>query len=79
MAGTSDLHAFIQAFDEAWDEVVAGIPVSVDLFRFREAFGRKVLALVERRRQEQARAAGDDGADPARAAHRPGRLLNEIV
>jgi len=72
------LRAFVQAFEEAWDEVVTGVPVSVDLYRFREAFARKVLTLAEQRRP-------DDGHIPL-AHHRPGdgtrssgRLLNELV
>ena len=32
---SDNLRALVQAFEEAWDEVVTGVPVSVDLYRFR--------------------------------------------
>jgi hypothetical protein len=76
---TGDLRAFIQAFEEAWDEVVRGIPVSVDLYRFRDVFARKVLALAERSQMEGpavSRPAGDERPPAARSS---GRILNELV
>ena len=78
MVASDDLRAFIVAFEEAWDEVVRGVPVSIDLYRFREAFARKMLTLAEQQ--------GAEAADVPPAHHGPGdgtqasgRLLNELV
>ena len=54
MAASDNMRAFIQAFEEAWDEVVRGVPVSIDLYRFREAFARKMLTLAEQQGLEAA-------------------------
>lgn len=75
---SDQLRAFVRAFEEAWDEVVTGVPVSVDLYRFRETFARKVLALTEQRSPENADIPLAH-REPGHGTRSSGRLLNELV